>query len=298
MSYRLQVGRGSGGKDEDVTRLEPFHYIHVLDQNSNVTRVEIGPQTFIAQDHERVVFGPSKMIVIAPRHYALIKNPVKRSSESNEVICDKHGQVVLKHGEEEIRLEQDPFPLYPGEALKSKIEELELVAANKAYHLRALQNFVYYNEKESKYEKKTAGDEWLFEGPGLYIPNPNVQQVRQVTASIIEKNEALRMIAIQDCVDRNGSRRVAGEEWMVRTVGAYLPGVFERVVNVVKAAVLTDSKAIHLRATKSFTDQFGNERYVFLFFLCGVFLRCTRSKTKRKTAREKHEEKNTKQKTK
>ena len=260
MSYRIQSVRNSGprsgrAKDEDVTRLQPFHYVHVLDQNSNVTRVEVGPQTFIAQDHERVVFGPEKMVVIPPRHYVLIKNPVKRaSSDSMEVVCDKHGQAVLKHGEEEIRLEQDPFPLYPGEELKSKIEELELVPANKAYHLRALQNF------ELDGSKKTAGDEWLFEGPGLYIPNPNIQQVRQVTAKVIETNEALRMIAIQDCIDRNGNKRVAGEEWMVRSVGAYLPGVFERIVNVVKAAVLTDSKAIHLRATKSFTDQFGNER--------------------------------------
>lgn len=244
--------------DQDVTRLQPFYYVHVLDQNTNVTRVEVGPQTLICQDHEHVVFGPQSMVVIPPRHYVVIKNPVKRHKDTGDLIKDRHDQVILKYGDEEVRLEQDPFPLYPGEELKSKIEQLELVPANNAYHLRALQNFVYQNGDNE--EKKSAGDEWLFEGPGLYIPNPNIQKVRQVTAHVIQKNEALRMIAIQDCTDRNDSQRVAGEEWMVREVGAYLPGVFERVVSVVKAAVLTDRKAIHLRATKSFKDSFNNVR--------------------------------------
>lgn len=39
--------------DESLFRIAPFHYIHVLDQNTNVTRLEIGPQTFIRQDNER-----------------------------------------------------------------------------------------------------------------------------------------------------------------------------------------------------------------------------------------------------
>jgi len=29
-----------------VIRIKPYHYIHVLDNNANVTRVEVGPQTF------------------------------------------------------------------------------------------------------------------------------------------------------------------------------------------------------------------------------------------------------------
>ena len=43
----------SGSGDESVYRIPPFFYIHVLDQNSNVTHMEIGPQTFIRQDNER-----------------------------------------------------------------------------------------------------------------------------------------------------------------------------------------------------------------------------------------------------
>ena len=35
--------------DTHVIRLKPFEYIHVLDNNTNVTRVEVGPKTFTRQ---------------------------------------------------------------------------------------------------------------------------------------------------------------------------------------------------------------------------------------------------------
>ena len=44
--------------DESLFRISPYHYIHVLDQNTNVTRLEIGPQTFVRQDNERSVLTP------------------------------------------------------------------------------------------------------------------------------------------------------------------------------------------------------------------------------------------------
>lgn len=47
-----------------VYRIAPYYYIHVLDQNTNVTRLEIGPKTFIKQDNESVIFGPEKMITV------------------------------------------------------------------------------------------------------------------------------------------------------------------------------------------------------------------------------------------
>ena len=36
-----------------VIRVPPYFYIHVLDQNSNVSRLEIGPLTFVKQDNEK-----------------------------------------------------------------------------------------------------------------------------------------------------------------------------------------------------------------------------------------------------
>jgi len=41
--------------NEAIHRIPPYFYVHVLDQNSNVTKLEIGPQTYILQNHERLV---------------------------------------------------------------------------------------------------------------------------------------------------------------------------------------------------------------------------------------------------
>ena len=54
--------------------------------------------------------------------------------------------------------------------------------------------------------------------------------------------------------------RVTGEEWLVSKVGAYLPGVFEEVLDTINAYVLTEKDALHLRAIRSHTDDFGSKR--------------------------------------
>lgn len=41
--------------EESIIRIPPYHYIHVLDQNSNVSHVEVGPKTYIRQDNERLL---------------------------------------------------------------------------------------------------------------------------------------------------------------------------------------------------------------------------------------------------
>lgn len=45
--------------DQSIIRIPPHHYIHVLDQNTNIARVEIGPLTYIRQDNERSEVNPS-----------------------------------------------------------------------------------------------------------------------------------------------------------------------------------------------------------------------------------------------
>lgn len=65
----------------------------------------------------RVVFGPEKMIVVPPRHYCVVENPVIKDADG-DVVMDSAGQIKLQHADQEIRLAQDPFPLYPGEVLK------------------------------------------------------------------------------------------------------------------------------------------------------------------------------------
>ena len=108
----------------------------------------------------RVVLGPEKMLIVPPRHYCVVENPVYRNSDL-EVVFNEAGQAKLHHADQEIRLAQEPFPLYPGELLKQPVTPLKVVPANSALRLRAILDF-----EDQTGEKRTAGDEWLFEGPG------------------------------------------------------------------------------------------------------------------------------------
>jgi major vault protein len=72
--------------NDSVIRIKPQHYIHVLDNSTNVTRVVVGPYTFTRQEQERVVLGPNPMIMIPPRHYCIIQNPVVKYVFVNSIL--------------------------------------------------------------------------------------------------------------------------------------------------------------------------------------------------------------------
>lgn len=240
--------------EDSLFRIPPYSYIHVLDQNTNVTKLEVGPKTYIRQDNERVIYGPEKMITVPPRSYIVIENPVIRDSEGN-VVVDQYGQIKLLHADTQVRFAQEPFPLYPGEKVKLPITSLQAVKANTALRLRAELDFV-----DEDGQKKIAGDEWLFEGPGTYMPRKEVIVEEVVQAIIISKNHAVKLRARKEMTDRQGNPRVTGEMWLVNKVGAYLPEVYEEVIELVKAVVLTEKVALHMRAVQTFTDFKGVKR--------------------------------------
>ncbi|XP_077940390.1 major vault protein [Gasterosteus aculeatus] len=240
--------------EASIIRIPPHHYIHVLDQNTNIARVEIGPLTYIRQDNERVLFSPVRMIMVPPRHYCVVINPVARGDDQ-QVRFDQSGQAKLRHADLEIRLTQDPFPLYPGEEVQQNVTPLQIVYPDTALRLQALLDF-----EEVGGVKRVAGDEWLFEGPGTYIPRKEVAVLETIKATVIRENQAIRLRARKEGVDREGVRRVTGEEWLVSKVGAYLPGAHEEVLDIVNAFILTDKKALHVRALRSFKDAGGRDR--------------------------------------
>ena len=57
---------------------------------------------------------------------------------------------------------------------------------------------------------------------------------------MIKPNQSIKLRARKETFDRDGNPRVTGEEWLVTKVGAYLPGAYEEVVDVVDAYVLTE----------------------------------------------------------
>jgi len=197
------------------------------------------------------------MVMIPPRHYAVIANPVLR--DGSKIVKDDHGNVRLRHGDEEIRFEQDPFPLYPGEQIKGKVQALQVVAPNTALRLRAIRDFIDEGAGEEGVAR-VAGDEFLWQGPGTYKPRIEVQVVEIIRATIIKPNGALKLRARKACVDITGLTHAAGEEWLVKKTGAFLPLVDEEIVSTVQAFILTPQKALHLRATKTFTDVYGHRR--------------------------------------
>ena len=148
--------RMPGQQDASVFRIPPYHYIHALDHTTNVTRLETGPQTFLRKNNEVVLFNPQRMITVPPRHYCVILNAILRDAD-NHVLLDDLGQVRLQHAEKEIRLQQEPFPLYPGEEMKLPVTLLSVVPALEALRLRVSRDFTDENNQERK-----AGDEMLF----------------------------------------------------------------------------------------------------------------------------------------
>lgn len=140
--------------------------------------------------------------------------------------------------------------------------QLQVVETNHALRLKAIRDFreSLTVNGETETIQRVAGDEWLFEGPGTYIPRVEVEVLETVSAIVIKPNQALRLMARQTCIDRLGNRRRAGEEWIVREEGAYLPGVDEEIIDIIDAYVLTERKALHLRAKRTFTDTFGRNR--------------------------------------
>lgn len=115
---------------------------------------------FFCIHQNSVVLGPERMITVPPRHFCIIENPVVRNKD-NEIVLDASGQARLSHADQDIRIAQEPFPLWPGEVLKQPITPLKVVVANTALRLKAVLDF-----ETDDGEKRTAGDEYLFEGPG------------------------------------------------------------------------------------------------------------------------------------
>ena len=107
-----------------IVRLKPYQYVHVHDNNSNVTRLLVGPLSYTCYDHEKLVQSqPVNCVAVPPSHYCVIKNPVVRDDTGALVYekasrpQDEFRQVKVRTGDKEIRFAQEPFALYPGEAL-------------------------------------------------------------------------------------------------------------------------------------------------------------------------------------
>jgi major vault protein len=239
--------------------MKPYHYIHVLDGNSNITRLEIGPQNFYKQDHEKIMSGKEaiKMVMLDPFTYIEIRNPVMRSAEK-ALVLDDYGQVKLRHGDTEVRTSMDytePFPLYPGESI-DKQDKIITIPRDHVARLECLRN---YHDEEAELDR-AAGDEWIIKGPTLYIPRVEVKLEKIIAPEVIRNHQALKIKARRNCVDHKGVERKAGDQWIIKDKGFYTPMIDEDVVEKLIAYVITEDYALHLKAKLGYTDVYGNVR--------------------------------------
>ncbi len=210
-----------------VISIPPFEYIHVLNKNTNITSLVIGPKNFALEDHEDIVSKVcEKMIIIPNLHFVQIQDPVELDQDGLPVFYPNTKLLKQNWSKVETRTREKfkaPFPLYPGEKLKFAPVAMDFVDGNSALHLRALLPF------EDASDKRAFGDEWLFIGPGYYVPRQEVEVVRTINKTIIDKNSALRIRAFRKCQDYLGNSRLAGEEWLVKECGLYLPTCSEEI---------------------------------------------------------------------
>jgi len=101
----------------------------------------------------------------------------------------------------------------------------------------------------------------MLRGPCNYVPDVEAEIVDRITAIIVKPNSAIRLRALRPCTDKHGVERMAGEEWLIRDAGSYLPNVEEVIVNQnVKAETITDKRALHLRAKCEYVDEYKQKR--------------------------------------
>jgi hypothetical protein len=67
-----------------------------------------------------------------PDCYVVVVDPHEKDAQGRPV-HDEYGQVVLRLGREEVRLNCEPFPLYPGETLKGAGKPLPLPQVNSSW---------------------------------------------------------------------------------------------------------------------------------------------------------------------
>lgn len=239
-----------------IISIAPYEYIYIKNNNTSVIDVVKGPKNYAIQEHEEFVNKKiHKMIVIPPMHFAKILNPVVLS-EKGEPLKDKDGQIRLHHSEIQYRLQSDykvPFFLYHGEQIEGGVQPLKYIAKENSQVLKAIKRF-----KDGEIIREV-GDKWLFYGPGICYPRPEVTLLETRTPLKIGPETAIRLSAMQNYLDRNGVRRKAGEEWLVRDQGSYMLDVYEKNLGQQEKIIIGDTSALKMEAIKSFTDCYGNE---------------------------------------
>ena len=194
--------------------------------------------------------------MLKPNTFIRISNPVERH-EGEVVMESSFKQAKLRYGDEEIRTYNnfpEPFPLYPGETIRGIATEAKILSNMDAIRLFALTDF-----HDGDVDRK-AGDEWILRGPMVYVDRVEALITEEIKAVIIEPNTALRIRAKMAFEYSKDLKRISGEEWLERDLAPYIPRAEEEIIRTVGAIILSDTRAIRLKAISNYTDCYNIER--------------------------------------
>mmetsp|Transcript_39558 Transcript_39558/g.62554 ORF Transcript_39558/g.62554 Transcript_39558/m.62554 type:complete len:830 (-) Transcript_39558:66-2555(-) len=229
----------------EVCQIPANHYAHIVDNNTNIIRVEVGPQRYTLSSEEALEQAPKPFVAVPPCHYVKVTHPVK----------DRYRLPYLNLFDHyEYRYDVEPFPLYPGEQCTSP-EEIVVLEAGEGVRVRASEDL-----RDSSGTHRRAGEEWLLTGPRTLIPQVGIDIVGEAYEETILEGEAIYLTATHDFVDRSNTQRRSGEVWMVSTPGSFFLNLKEKRVKKVKSITLAANQGIHVSATKAFTDSNGVRR--------------------------------------
>lgn len=92
------------------------------------------------------------------------------------------------------------------------------------------------------------------------MPRVEVKIAAYIEPIIISSNHALKVRALRETKDHKGLDREAGEEWLIRDQGFYIPAIDEQVVSIVDGQIINQSTALLLQAKQTYKDIYGKVR--------------------------------------
>lgn len=99
--------------------------------------------------------------------------------------------------------------------------------------------------------------------PDPFPLHPYEELAKEVTSfTILKDTQAIRLQALRPFEDERegGTERMPGDEYLVKGPGTYIPRIEEKALKVEDAKVVTQSRAMKLRANKDTKDYLGQPK--------------------------------------
>eukprot|EP01059_Diplonema_ambulator_P034763 TRINITY_DN795_c0_g2_i2.p1 TRINITY_DN795_c0_g2~~TRINITY_DN795_c0_g2_i2.p1 ORF type:complete len:849 (+),score=461.54 TRINITY_DN795_c0_g2_i2:51-2597(+) len=172
---------------------------------------------------------PIKKLTVVPKNTALRLRAERDFTDPKTGVERKAGDEWLFEG---------PKTYIPDEkvAFVAKVAA-KVIKANEALRLRAKVNFT-----DRKGKDRLGGEEWLVREEGAFLPAVEEEVVGTVEAKILTEKRAVEVEAITSHVDEFGTKRCAGERWLVtiEKTSAFIPMVSEKVIRTVPLTTLSN----------------------------------------------------------